>query len=364
MTYVDDLLAIGMKAEETLKEINRTFKFKNDVIQEPENYLGAKLKRKEINGKEVWTITSLDYVKALINNVEECCKEKSRPLSKKADTPMSNEYTPEMDGSPELGKKDITWYQELIGMLRWAIEIGWVDILHEVSILSQYQVSPREGHLEQLLRIVSYLRKRLNLSLHFDSELPMIDYGEFISKAEDFEEMYRDAREELPPDHVEPRGKPVTITAFVDASFASNKKTRQSHSGYIIFVNPAPIMWYSKKQAMVESSTFSSEFMAMKVVVEAIYGLRFKLRSFGIPIIKDGPAYIFCDNQGVVSNSVNVESKLDKKHNSVDYHYVRYAVAASVISISWIATAENLADIFTKRFSWNRRDYLLGNFTY
>jgi hypothetical protein len=51
-------------------------------------------------------------------------------------------------------------YQELIGELRWAIEIGRVDILHEVSLLSSHQASPRRGHLEQLIHIFSFLKRK------------------------------------------------------------------------------------------------------------------------------------------------------------------------------------------------------------
>ena len=364
ITYVDDLLAIGEDPKGILTEIQHNFKFKNDKIEEPSNYLGAVLKRKNINGKDIWTMTSLDYVKASVANVEEACKNKRWKLPKRPNTPMSREYIPEMDGSPELNSTDTTWYQELIGILRWATEIGRVDILLETSILSQYQAAPREGHLEQLLRIFAFLKVKPKLTLHFDPNLPCMDYNEFTTKTEDFSEVYRDAKEERPCDYVEPRGRPVTMTAFTDASFASNKKTRRSHSGYVIFLNRAPILWYSKRQATVESSTFSSEFLALKVTVEAIQFLRFKLRSFGVPIMNEEAAYVYCDNQGVVKNATKVESKMDKKHSAVAYHFVRYAVAAGMVTIAWIKTEENLADVFTKRLTVAVRDYLFGNFTY
>ena len=45
---------------------------------------------------------------------------------------------------------DMKWYQELTGVLLWETRIGRVDILLEVSLMYQYQVSPPEGHLEQL----------------------------------------------------------------------------------------------------------------------------------------------------------------------------------------------------------------------
>ena len=139
------------------------------------------------------------------------------------------------------------FYQELIGILRWATELGRADILHEVSILSQYQASPREGHLNELMHIFGYLKKKPKLSIYMDPSLPNIDYSDFTTNPQDFTEYYRDAHEHLPHDRPIPRGLPVYKTAFVDASFAQNKKTRKSHTGFIIFVNRAPIIWFSKR---------------------------------------------------------------------------------------------------------------------
>ena len=47
---------------------------------------------------------------------------------------MSNDYSPEFDETNELDPQWHTYYQELIGMLRWGCELGRVDILHEISI--------------------------------------------------------------------------------------------------------------------------------------------------------------------------------------------------------------------------------------
>lgn len=145
----------------------------------------------------------------------------------------------------------------------------------------------------------------------------------------------------MPP----PKGKPIVITAYCDASHAANKVTRRSHTGFILFINKAPITWYSKRQNTVESSAFSSEFIAMKTCVEEISALRYKLRMLGIPI--KGPASILCDNKSVVTNSSLLSFKLNKKHNSIAYHAVRWARAANMIRVGWIKTQDNLADALT-----------------
>ena len=119
------------------------------------------------------------------------------------------------------------------------------------------------------------------------------------------------------------RGRGVITTAFVDASHASNKKTRRSHTGYIIFINRAPVLWYSKRQQTVEASAFSSESIVMKACIEACQHLRFKLRMFGVPMDDEHATNIFCDNESVVKNLTKLESVLNKKHNSIAYHYAR-----------------------------------------
>ena len=347
-----------------MEDIQRRFKFKNDKVEEPSNYLGARLQKKTINGVQCWTMTSLDYIKASIANVEQTIKGTRWKIPNKVQTPMVASYSPELDGTPELDAKETQFYQELMGVLRWGTEIGRVDILHEISLLSQYQVSPREGHMEQALHVFAYLKKKLKLTLYFDPSMPKLDYGIFQTNAQDFKEQYRDAKEELPHKMPRPRGRPVVTTAFVDSSHAANHVTRRSHTGFVIFLMRSPVIWYSKRQQTVEASTFSSEFIAMKACVEAIQHLRFKLRMFGIPLQDGHATNVLCDNESVVKCSSRMESVLSKKHSSVAYHYIRWAVAASMITVAWIDTKENLADAFTKRLSETVREYLFGNWTY
>jgi len=152
----------------------------------------------------------------------------------------------------------------------------------------------------------------------------------------------------------------VQISCFVDADHAANRQTRKSQTGILMFVNKAPISWYSKRQATVESSTFGSEFVAMRTAVEQIQALRLKLRWMGIPL--DGPANIFCDNLSVVRSSTQPECTLSKKHNGIAYHKTREAVAGGWIRIVHEPTASNLADLLTKPLSAQRRHDLLELF--
>ena len=65
-------------------------------------------------------------------------------------------------------------------------------------------------------------------------------------RSQDWRDFYGDAKEELPPDMLEPLGELVKMTAFVDSDHAGNLVTRWSQTGYLISCNQAPISWLSK----------------------------------------------------------------------------------------------------------------------
>ena len=74
----------------------------------------------------------------------------------------------------------------------------------------------------------------------------------------------------------------------------------------------SPVLWYSKRQTTVETSTFGSELVAMRIATELIESLVYKYRMFSVPI--DGSARVYCDNESVFINSTFHESSLKKKH--------------------------------------------------
>jgi hypothetical protein len=63
-----------------------------------------------------------------------------------------------LDVSQELKADGLNYYQELIGVLRWAVELGRVDLLLETSLMSAHLALPRIGHLEQVMHMFGYLK--------------------------------------------------------------------------------------------------------------------------------------------------------------------------------------------------------------
>lgn len=143
-----------------------------------------------------------------------------------------------------------------------------------------------------------------------------------------------------------PRGKSVQTTCFADSDHAGNKVTRRSRTGVLLFVNKSPVNWYSKQQNSIETSTFGSEFMALKTAMEMVIALRYKLRMMGVPI--QGPTRFCVDNMSVVNNASIPSSTLKKKSNSIAYHFVRECIAARIGYVTYEPSETNLADLLTK----------------
>ena len=149
LCYVDDVLCISDNPMTTMLGIQKKFKLKDDKIEPPEMYLGAGLSMmmNETN-HECWAMSSDSYCKAAVANVEEALKKEGLRLPSKCTTPLANGYRPEVDTTSELKPDGLQYYQELIGVLKWAVEIGRLDILLEVSLMSAHLALPRQGHLE------------------------------------------------------------------------------------------------------------------------------------------------------------------------------------------------------------------------
>ena len=112
--------------------------------------------------------------------------------------PLSLMYHPEVDTTPELNATDAAYYQSLIGILHWMVELGHVDICLEVSMMSSHLVLPHEGHLSQLYHIFGYLKKYHNTEMVFDPSDPVIDESLFARRDWTTSEFGLDEGEELP----------------------------------------------------------------------------------------------------------------------------------------------------------------------
>ena len=174
----------------------------------------------------------------------------SLPLQAK--NPFPFDGSPELDASDPLDPEALSFYQHLIGVMHWMVELGRVDIATKVSLLSSHLTLPREGHLRLALHIMGYLKWHHNTQLVFDPTYPTLDLSLFPTY--DWTRFYGDVSEVLPPDMPEPLGKDVDVRMMCDSDHAGEKRTRSSCTGFLIFCNMALIDWVSICQPTFETS--------------------------------------------------------------------------------------------------------------
>jgi Reverse transcriptase (RNA-dependent DNA polymerase) len=347
LIYVDDILAVSHEAMNDLRRIDFYFRMKKESIGDPDIYLGSKLRKVTMpNGVEAWMISPTKYIREAIKSVERHLeKEYGSKLPKRVSGPLPTGYRPEMDITQGLEGDESSYYQSQIGVLRWMVELGRIDIITEVSSLASCLALPRRGHLEALFHIYAYLKKKSNGTIILDPTYPDIDLSQFNDGAE-WSNFYGDVREVIPTNMPKPRGKTVVVKLFVDSDHAADQLTRRSRTGFILYLNKAPIVWFSKRQGTIETSVFGAEFVSMRTGIEAGRALRYKLRMMGIPI--EEPMYCYGDNMSVIHNTQKPESTLKKKSNSICYHFCREAVAMGEVLTAHVRSEDNPADICTK----------------
>ena len=166
---------------------------------------------------------------------------------------------------------------------------------------------PRVGHLDQLYHIFGYLKIHHNAELVFDHLIRDLDMSVF-GQHNWSHTPYPPSREGHPPNSPIARGLGFTTSYNVDSNHAGDLVTRRSRTGFIVYLNSSPVYWYTKKQCGIETSSFGSEFIALKTCCEYVKGLKYKLRMMGILV--NGPYLIFGDNQSVLSNTTKPDSTL------------------------------------------------------
>ena len=105
-----------------LNKLDKYFKLKPGSTVDPDMYLGDKLQRIKLrNGVVAWGVSPLKYV-----------------------------YEAVMDTSKYLDPAEASYFQSIIGVMGWMVEIGRIDTAAEVSLLSSHLAYPREGILRPL----------------------------------------------------------------------------------------------------------------------------------------------------------------------------------------------------------------------
>jgi hypothetical protein len=132
--------------------------------------LGAKIDQIDIFGTNYWAISAEAYLEKAITSVEKVFGKLDTLFRKsRLDTPAPTDFHPELDDTPFLNEDSVTLYQSYIGILRWAVELGRIDLAHFASTMAKFAAIPREGHMTAVVRGFGYIKKHLKSRIVIDT---------------------------------------------------------------------------------------------------------------------------------------------------------------------------------------------------
>ncbi|CAJ1939745.1 unnamed protein product, partial [Cylindrotheca closterium] len=157
LVYTDDVIAILENPKAIMDKLNNFFVLKPDLIKEPTTYLGATISKHKLDGDDyfTWVIGSEAYLQESLRVVKKQIAPMQLTLKKKVYSTLPTGYKPELDSTPFVDDDTAIFYMQLIGILRWLVELGRI----EVSMLLTYNTMPCEGHFHAALHIFVYLQK-------------------------------------------------------------------------------------------------------------------------------------------------------------------------------------------------------------
>ena len=117
--------------------------------------------------------------------------------------------------------------------------------------------------MDQVFHILGYLKKHHNTEMVLHPTEPDINMSQ-LENHDWSHTIHCEFTEAIPPNAPIACGRGMDMTIWVDSDHAGELCTRQSRTGYLIFMNGSPIYWFSKKITSIETSTFGAELCAMK----------------------------------------------------------------------------------------------------
>jgi Reverse transcriptase (RNA-dependent DNA polymerase)/Pol polyprotein, beta-barrel domain/gag-polypeptide of LTR copia-type/GAG-pre-integrase domain len=205
---------------------------------------------------------------------------------------------------------DVQFYQSMLGSVMYAMIGTRPDLAFAVGYLSRHASTPGPEHLTALKRIYRYLVKTAAASLTFDGSKSDILHG------------------------------------FTDSDWAGDPADRRSITGTLWLLCGAPVGWTSRKQSSVVISSTEAEYIAATQGARDAIWFRNLLSDLGHPMIS--PTTIHIDNQSAIAIAQNERFSERTKHFEVGHHFVREKLEDGIISLEYIPTDKQPADILTK----------------
>jgi len=136
------------------------------------------------------------------------------------------------------------------------------------------------------------------------------------------------------------------LRVFCDSDWAGDPETRISVTGFIIYLQGAPVCWRSKAQKGVTLSSSEAEYVAISDAVKEIKFLYFLLQNIGIDV--ELPIVVKTDNIGALFMSQNSSTGVKTRHVDTRYHFIRENIEDGILKMEFVKSSDNDSDIFTK----------------
>jgi hypothetical protein len=239
------------------------------------------------------------YIKQLL---EEHLDKRRKPSS----VPIASIPIPETIANATEKKE----YPMIVGKLLWLANCTRPDLSQAVSTLARQMSRPSKEHYDAAQKVLQYLTTTSGIGLY-----------------------YKASNGEL-------------ITAHTDATWASDVTTnRKSTSGSVVFIHGNPVAWKSTLQKCTALSAVEAEMVAATEAAREVLFFKHLFQSIGI---RTGIPSIYSDNTGTIQVSKDPAQHWKLKHIDTKYNFIRDNVQEGSISIKYIDTKRNLADVFTK----------------
>ncbi|CAI7854585.1 unnamed protein product [Closterium sp. NIES-53] len=316
VVYVDDIL-IFSPSSDLVKEVMLKFqdKFKCKALGDVSFYLGLHIER-DVE-KRCMRVHQRKYLEALAANFGQ--------IEGHVATPFPSGFKcvkgPEEEG---VGEEERRRFHSLVGSLVYAAVNTRPDVAFATGKLARVVQCPNEEQVAAGMRVAKYLGQTATVGLQYSAAAQRRQKG---------------------ADSVEP-GR-LFLTAFSDASFASEPEDMTSVGGFICCVGGGPTAWESKKQVDQALNSVESEYMALFRAVREIVWQQRLLAELGEE--QQGPTPLYCDSQGAISLAKNPVLHGLTKHMRVTWHWTRSMVAAGEVELHYVKTTRQPADMMTKR---------------
>ena len=244
-------------------------------------------------------LTQMEFIKKLIQRFE-------MNDAKSADSPFPHNL--KLNSTDGNALDNVTMYRELIGSLIHVMNYTRPDIAYSVSVLTRYMHNPRTTHWKAAKHVLRYLKGTTEMGIEFTGSRDF--YG------------------------------------AVDSDWGMCSDTSRSTSGFCFWFAGGPISWQSRRQKVVADSSTEAELRAAHYAVKECKWLRDVLSDLGK--LGDSPTTIFEDNQGLLKITENTQALDRCRHISRQANSLRESIRHQIVTLKYITSKENPADIFTK----------------